>query len=409
MRIDIPYGQASMQLVLDDKTPIEVVSPGSAPANEQSIGTSLSHPLESPDLASFLSSRRKILVVVNDHTRPTPTSTVLRKLSLKEKDVTTIVASGAHKAPSQPQLEELFGGPDPPYGGRVVLHDSTDESQLKEIGRTSRGTELKFNKEVFDADGIIVVGSVEPHYFAGFTGGRKFLLPGLAGFRSVEMNHSLALDQNSKVLQLEGNPVHDDSMEALDLFDRYEDIFSIQVVLNHDHQVSNAYAGHVVNSFKAAVERAKAIYVAPIEAKADIVLAAARPPMDANLYQSHKAIENVKLALKDEGIIILVSPCDEGIGPSNFYDLLASGTSISKAIKEGYKLGYHKAARLARLTKQARLFAVTNLPSETLNRISIIPCRDVQSAVSVASTMRGINSRVLVVQDGCVTVPVPKN
>jgi nickel-dependent lactate racemase len=409
LKIEVPYGQGSMPLVLEDKRYAEVVSPRSTAPDESSIAKSLSNPLKSQDLASFLSTRKKILVVVNDHTRPTPTAAVLKKLDLNGKDIITIIASGAHRTPSQPEIEQLLGGPHPPYGGRVIVHDSRDESQLKAMGRTSRGTELQFNKQVFDTDGIITVGSVEPHYYAGFTGGRKFLLPGLAGFRSIEMNHSLALDENAKILTLEGNPVHEDFMEALDLFDRYDDIFSIQLVLNRDHEVSYTFSGHVADSFKSAIDRAREVFVAPVDAKSDIVLAVARPPMDADLYQAHKAVENVKLALKEGGIVILVSPCTDGIGPSGFYDLLASGGNISKTIRDGYRLGYHKAAKLISLTRQARLFAVTGLTSETLNQISIIPCKDVQSAVVVAGNMRGVDSRILVVLDACLTIPVPKN
>ena len=107
--------------------------------------------------------------------------------------------------------------------------------------------------------------------------------------------------------------------------------------------------------------RAKEIYVAPVEAKADIIVTVARPPMDLDLYQAHKAIENVKLALKDQGVVILVSPCTDGIGLRDFYDLLAHGGSVNafNITKETYRLGYHKAAKLAQLLKEARLFAVT--------------------------------------------------
>ena len=411
MKIDIPYGKSSMPLELNDGRSINVVSPRETPHDESSIETSLSNPQDSPDLVSFLSGRKKILVVINDHTRPTPTSAVLKRLDLKEKEVTTIVASGTHRPPSVRELEGLLGGPRPSYGGRVLVHDVNDESQLKSIGRTSRGTELQFNKHVFDADGIIVVGSVEPHYYAGFTGGRKFLLPALAGFRSIEMNHSLALDERSTILRLEGNPVHEDFMEALDIFDRYDDIFSIQLVLNRDHQTSHALSGHVINSFMSAVDRAKEIYVAPVEAKADIIVTVATPPMDLDLYQAHKAIENVKLALKDGGVMILVSPCIDGVGLRGFYDLLAHGGSVNgfNITKETYRLGYHKAAKLAQLRKEARIFGVTMLQPGTLKTIGITPYQDVQSAVDEASQLKGNDSRILVVLDGCLTVPVPQN
>ena len=409
MKIRIPYGQGSMQLDINDNRSIEIVSLSSTPPNESSIASSLSHPRGLPELSAFLSKRHKILVVINDHTRPTPTAAVLRTLDLKGKEVTTIVASGTHRAPSERELETLLGGPVPPYGGRVIVHNSRDNSQLKSMGRTSRGTELQFNEHLFHAEGIIVVGSVEPHYFAGFTGGRKFLLPALAGYKSIEMNHSLALDESSSILKLEGNPVHEDFMEALEIFNRYEDIFSIQLVLNRDHQVSCSLSGHIVDSFNGAVERAKETYVASVESKADVVIAVATPPMDLDLYQAQKAIENVKLALKDQGIVILVSPCPDGIGIRTFYDLLAAGGDVMKKIKEGYRLGYHKAAKLVELERRAKLFAVTNLQPETLNAISIAPYKDIQSAFDAATKLKGDNSRVLVALDGCLTVPVPRN
>jgi len=409
MKLDVPYAQASMKLEVNDDRPIDVVSPRWTPPDPNSISTSLSNPHEFPDLASFLSNRKRLLVVINDHTRPTPTAEVLEKLQLKEKEVTTIVASGAHRAPSHQELSELLGGPQPLYGGKVIVHDSRDPSQLKSIGRTSRGTKLAFNKRLFQADGIIVIGSVEPHYYAGFTGGRKFLLPALAGFRSIEMNHSLALDERSTILRLEGNPVHDDFMEALHMFNRYDDIFSIQLVLNRDHQVSFAQSGHIIHSFTNAVEAAKGIYVTPVDAKADIIITVARPPMDLDLYQAHKAIENVRLALKDQGVVILVSPCRDGIGPRGYYDLLSSGGDVFAKIRKRYRLGYHKAAKLVQISKSAKLLSVTDLPQRILGHMPIGACEDVQTAVDEATKLKGKNSRVLVVLDGCLTVPLPRN
>jgi nickel-dependent lactate racemase len=131
--------------------------------------------------------------------------------------------------------------------------------------------------------------------------------------------------------------------------------------------------------------------------------------MDLDLYQAQKAIENVKLALKGHGIVILVSPCWDGIGIRAFYDLLAAGGDVMKKIKAGYRLGYHKAAKLVELERRAKLFAVTNLQPETLNAISIAPYKDIQSAFDAATKLTGDNSRVLVALDGCLTVPVPRN
>ena len=407
MKLEIPYGQTSVGLELPEGIFTKVVSPKKTPVDENSIARSLTHPTNFKDLESFLANKRRILVVINDHTRPTPTSIVLKKLDLKGREATTIVATGTHRSPNPAELSRILGGALPPYGGNVVVHDSRDSTQLKLVGRTSRGTKLLLNRQLFDADGIIVVGSVEPHYFAGFTGGRKFLLPALSGLESIVMNHSHAVDERSRVLALDGNPIHEDFMEALNIFDRYDDILSIQLVLNAEQRVSFASSGHIVQSFAECVQRAKDIYVATVETKADIVISVARPPLDLDLYQSQKAIDNVKLALKDGGIVILVSKCPDGIGDRGFYDILASSKGAPPK-PNTCEFGFHKAAKMAGILRRARVFAVTDLPPELLSAISITPYSKLQDAIEDAVKLKGKESRILIVRDAGVTVPLPK-
>jgi nickel-dependent lactate racemase len=397
-----------MEIEIDEGRPVEIVLPKDTPA-QGSIAATLSHPINFEDLEPFIAQRRKILVVMNDHTRPTPSLEVFKHLNLKGKDVTTIVAPGTHRSPYPHELTGLLGGSTPPYGGRVVIHNSKDMASLKAIGQTSRGTKLLFNSHLFEADGIIVIGSVEPHYFAGYTGGRKFLLPALAGFQSVEMNHSLALDERARILSLDGNPVHEDFMEALDIFDRYDDIFSIQLAVNAKHEIGFSSSGHIVQSFMEAVKRAKEMYVAPVQTKADIVISVAKPPMDVDLYQSQKSFDNVKLALNEGGVLILVSRCTDGIGDRGFFDILASGEDVLKKAKENYKFGYHKAVKITELLNKAHVFAVTDLPQELLKSISITPYRNVQTALEDATKLMGRESKILIVQDSGITVPVPKS
>ena len=406
-KINIPYGQGSTELELGDALLTEVVSPKQTHVDESSITKSISKPTDFKSLGSFLADRRKILVVLNDHTRPTPSSIVLRKLDLSGKDVTTIIATGTHRSPNRAELSKILGGTVPPFGGKIAVHDSRDTAQLKFLGRTSRGTKLLLNQQVFDAEGIIVVGSVEPHYFAGFTGGRKFLLPALCGLESIVMNHSYAVDERSRILALDGNPIHEDFMEALNLFNRYDDIFSIQLVLNSEQQVSFASSGHIVQSFMECVERAKDVYVAPVESKADIVISVTRPPLDLDLYQSQKGIDNVKLALKDDGILILVSKCPDGIGDKGFYNILVSSKGAPPKANT-CEFGFHKAWKMAEILTRARVFAVTDLPPDLLRAISVTPYSKLQNAVEDAMNIRGKDSRILIVRDAGVTVPLPR-
>jgi len=406
-KINIPYGQGSTELELGDALLTEVVSPKQTHVDESFITKSISKPTDFKSLGSFLADRRKILVVLNDHTRPTPSSIVLRKLDLSGKDVTTIIATGTHRSPNRAELSKILGGTVPPFGGKIAVHDSRDTAQLKFLGRTSRGTKLLLNQQVFDAEGIIVVGSVEPHYFAGFTGGRKFLLPALCGLESIVMNHSYAVDERSRILALDGNPIHEDFMEALNLFNRYDDIFSIQLVLNSEQQVSFASSGHIIQSFTECVERAKDVYVAPVESKADIVISVSRPPLDLDLYQSQKAIDNVKLALKEDGILILVSKCPDGIGDKGFYNILASSKGAPPKA-DTCEFGFHKAWKMAEILTRARVFAVTDLPPDLLRAISVTPYSKLQNAVEDAMNIKGKDSRILIVRDAGVTVPLPR-
>ncbi|MGP8071043.1 MAG: nickel-dependent lactate racemase [Candidatus Bathyarchaeia archaeon] len=404
--MQVPFGQGSMKVEFEEGRPVETVSPADTPPDAEAVHRSIANPIDFKDFASFLSDKRKILVVVNDHTRSTPTAEVLKYLELRSKEVTTVIASGSHRAPDQRELEGITGGKIPPYGGRVVVHDSKDKTSLKPMGKTSRGTELSFNSLLFEADAIIPVTSVEPHYFAGYTGGRKFLLPALAGIDSITNNHCLAAEESSRVLRLEGNPVHEDFMEALKMFGRFDDIFSIQLVLNVKSQISYSSSGHIIQSFKQAVEYANQIYVPKIQEKADIVISVNKPPLDIDLYQSQKALQNVELSVKEGGIIILVSNCPEGIGDMNFYKLLTS-ESGGGGKENSRKFGYHKVVKLANLRKRASIFAVTSLPESVPKAIGLTPYQDLQKAFADATSIKGKKSRVLVVLDGAITVPMP--
>lgn len=404
--MQVPFGHGSMRLEVGEGRPVEIVSPADTRPDTDSIRRSIANPIDSEDFRSFISDKKKILVVVNDHTRSTPTAEVLKHLELRGKQITTVIATGSHRSPDQRELDEIVGGKAPPYGGRVVVHNSKDPTTLKQVGKTSRGTELSFNSLLFDADGIIPVASVEPHYFAGYTGGRKFLLPALAGIDSIASNHCLAAEDSSRVLRLEGNPIHEDFMEALQMFGRFDHMFSIQLVLNVKAQTSYSCSGHIVQSFKRAVEYAKEIYVPKIQEKADIVISVNKPPLDIDLYQSQKALQNVELSVKEDGIIILVSSCPEGIGDSNFYKLLTSKDG-GAGKENSRKFGYHKVVKLQNLLKRASIFAVTSLPDEVPKAIGLTPYRDLQKAFADATRIKGKNSRVLIVLDGAITVPVP--
>ena len=258
------------------------------------------------------------------------------------------------------------------------------------------------------AERILVIGSVEPHYFAGFTGGRKALVPGVAAHATIEQNHALAMSPGAQALALEGNPVHEDMVEAVSLL-RGPRMFAIMTVLDRENRVHFAAAGDLEGSFREAAAVAAEFHSVVVPERADVVVAVASPPLDIDLYQSQKAIEHGRLALRDGGVLILVSECREGIGDPVFVEILRGlGPSASPELAGSgpQLLGRHKAARLAAIMGRHRVCAVTSLPPHVLESIGITPCASLQPALDAALAAQP-DARVLVLMAASTTVPKP--
>ncbi len=409
--IKVPYGKEVLNININSENLAGIVVGNNVPVyNENEIlGRSLTSPINSKSLEDFWDGAEDPLFIINDATRPTPTLIVLENgfKTIKPKNPRFIVATGSHRAPTQQEYYQIMGHFYDEFKPYIFAHDARADQDMVYIGRSSLGTELKINKLVAEARKIIVIGSVEPHYFAGYTGGRKAFFPGVASYKSIEQNHLHALEPNAKTLALEENPVHEDMIDSMG-FLRQKEIFAIMIVLDKDHRIYAAASGNIDDSFKSAVEKAKEVFIVKIPEKADIVVTVAKHPMDIDFYQSQKAIENAKLVLKNKGIIILVSQCASGTGDTQFIKLLSSCSTppeVFNRIKEGYVLGYHKAAKLAEINLWAEMYAVTELPEEILRSMHIKPFNSLQTALDESIQKKGKNSKVLFMIDGSLTVP----
>jgi len=409
MKLNISYKRDSIPLEIDDKRIIKIVEANDVPfVNEEDvIRSGLDNPVGKYTFDSFLSECDKLLVIVNDGTRPTPTARVLKNIhsKLKDMDVQFIIATGVHRAPTNEEYRFIFGDLYDYYKDRILSHDARND-EMAYLGVSSNGTEMHINKLVTEYDKVMIIGSVEPHYFAGFTGGRKSFLPGVSSYKTIEMNHKHALHSDARALKLEGNPVHEDMIDALKTLNC--DVFSIQAVLDKKHKIYGLTSGDINESFFRAIDKAEEIFVTEIPEKADIVVSVAGYPMDVDLYQSQKALDNGKLALKDGGILIMVSSCREGLGEEAFYELLSSSETpaeVLEKIKENYVLGYHKAGKMAEVNLWADVRACSDLPDELWKKIFIKPVRDLQKAVDDALKEKGPDAGIILLTDGCMTVP----
>jgi nickel-dependent lactate racemase len=278
------------------------------------------------------------------------------------------------------------------------------------LGKSENGTEMYINKLVSEYGNVLVIGSVEPHYFAGYTGGRKSFLPGVASYKTIEMNHKLALSEKACSLALDDNPVNRDMVDAMNVL-KDINVFSIQTVLTGDHKVYAVTAGDLHKSFDEAIKYSNQIFCVPLSQKGNIVITAAPYPMDIDLYQSQKALDNGKHALEKNGIIILVSKCRTGVGEDAFLDLLAGADSckgVLEKLGDEYKLGYHKAAKMAQIGIHSDMWAVTDLEDKIIEKALLKPYSDIQKAVDDAIKeirKKGKKPKIIVMPLGSLTIP----
>lgn len=412
MKIDIPYGKSGVMSVnIDDTVRVNFLEANDVTIGDEdkNIQNAIANPVNSKHFKDFLAGAKKVLTIVNDATRPTPTQQILNFIfeDLKHTEYHFIIATGAHRGPSEEEFLQIFGSFYEQVKANIIVHDARIKEDMVFLGDSTNGTPMYVNKAYVDADKIIIISSVEPHYFAGYTGGRKSFLPGIASFETIEANHKLALVPEARALALEGNPVHEDMMDAIKTVK--QEIFSIMTVLDKHHKVYATCCGHINDSFHAAIQYANEVFAAPLKEKADIVVSVVKFPQDIDLYQAQKGIDNAKLALKEDGILILVAKCRCGIGGKAFADLLGSSdtpTAVLDTIEKGYVLGYHKAAKMAEIGLWAQMWGVTDIEPDVISKLFIRPFKDLQTAVDAALKEKGKNADVLFLMDGGLTVPL---
>lgn len=304
------------------------------------------------------------LVIINDAHRSTPSKKILEILlssAINHQIESIIIATGTHNAPSDKELKKLL--PRTKYLNEIeiLVHDSRS-TNLVNLGKTSRGTEILINPIINKYKQILCINSVEPHYFAGFTGGVKSILPGLAGIKTVEKNHSWALDPKSGPTKIKDNPLQLDLQEALTFVDNK--LLGVQMI-SIGEKIYDAFAGELMDSFNEARLKALDMFCFRIDQPVDLVLSVVYPPLDRSLYQAQKGIENTRQILKKGGQMILLAHSPNGIGNTAFYETMLKFDNpthvVENLTRENYNFGDHKAVKFATMKLEGELFLVGNL------------------------------------------------
>ncbi len=319
---------------------------------------------------------QKTLIIINDAHRATPSYRILDVLSdifPKDQIQEIAIATGTHSKPTDMELKRILKGLDKKLGAKILIHDSLAKN-LIEVGKTSRGTRVRINPVLQEYRKILCINSVEPHYFAGFTGGIKSIIPGLAHRDTVESNHSWALHEKCGPALLEDNPVHLDLWEAGEIVKDHLslDYYGIQMVNTAD-DIRFLSAGSLKDAFKKIAKYSRQVYCIKAENQYDVILSIVHPPLDRSLYQAQKGIENTRQILKDGGEMILYAQCYEGIGDQAFYDTLKRFNQVDGVLanitRENYRFGDHKAYKFASIAKDCTLSIVSELPENQVKKV----------------------------------------
>ena len=407
MQVSLRHGRDSVRLEIPQNRLLEIVKPKPSVHEGPSVLEALGAPMGAEPLPKLVDRKDKVAIVVSDITRPCPTKKILpfvmrslKTSGIPRDDVRILIGTGTHRGHSPAEKRTLLGTHATSIP-RVVDH-RMDSAQY--IGTTKRGTRVSVNPFLLDADFALAISNVDVHYFAGYTGGHKAVIPGVAGKETIERNHSLMTLPNAEPGVIESNPVREDLEEAgLMTGLRYV----VNVVLDETNRIIGAFAGDPIQAHRAATKTVDDLVKVPIKEPADIVVASAGGyPRDINLYQAHKAIENASHAVKNGGTIVLVAECGEGFGNTTFENWMTSASSLDEVgekLSKQFILGAHKAFALSKIAKRAEIIVASN----KLQASSIIlkTCKKPQDALNDAWRSHGRDASILLMPYAMNTLP----
>ena len=379
---------------------------------EAEVQRALENPIDSKRLSQIVGRGERVVIITSDITRPMPSKTVLPALieelalgGIKDEDIKIVFALGSHRKQTEDEMKSLVGEE---IYRRIRCVDS-DPKDCMRLGFTSSGTPVDIYSEVAKADRRICIGNIEFHYFAGYSGGAKVLMPGVSSREAIQANHSAMVKKSAKAGAIDDNPVRQDIEEVV----HYVPIdFLLNVVLDEKKNIIKAFAGHYKFAHRDGCKFLDSLYKVPIPKLADIVITTPGGyPKDINLYQAQKALDNAKHAVKEGGIIILLASCAEGLGEEVFERWIMASETPEKMIQDiqsNFELGGHKAAAIALVREKAKIFIVSDLDKTIAEKIFMESFNSMEEALKHAFELVGSDAQVVLMPYGGSTLPILK-
>lgn len=410
--LEFGIGRRTEKVLVPEKNLVGILraAAAEAPASEEAeIRRALAEPIGSKMLREIVRPGEKIAIISSDVTRPMPTAKVMPALldelyaaGVKGEDITLVFALGSHRRQSDEEKRRLAGE----RAWAEIRCVDSDPDDCVHLGVTKAGTPVDITRVVAQADRRICLGNVEYHYFAGYSGGAKAVMPGCSTRAAIQSNHSMMIRPEACAGNLKTNPVRADIEEAAALCGVD---FILNVVLGEHKEILRAAAGDVTAAHRALCAFLDTIYLKELPQAADIVLVSqGGAPKDLNLYQTQKALDNARHAVREGGIIILIGSCREGLGERVFEQWMTtspSPESMIERIGRDFQLGGHKAAAIAMTLRKAKIFLISDLEDDFVRSIFLTPQPSAQAALDEAFRQLGAEAKVLAMPFGGSTLP----
>ncbi|MDH5781654.1 MAG: nickel-dependent lactate racemase [Dehalococcoidia bacterium] len=421
--IEFPYGDSSIKARIPTKNISFLLSSKYVKGLEnerEAITNSLRSPIGCPPLRDRVTKNDKVVVLVTDNTRPCPDDRLLPPIlaELEEKvpreNITIIIALGLHPPLNKDEIIKLLGR-DIVENYNVVNHDV---NQCVYIGTTSRGTPVDINTKVLEADFRISTGYIEPHFFAGFSGGRKSIAPGVFSVRSAYKNHGYKMIEHPRTRAgiLKGNVFHEDLVEQAKMAKLD---FIVNVLLNwsiyyRKREITHVVAGDFIKAHERGCELERAIAEVKVDHKVDISITTnTGAPLDLDLYQTCKGIDIAAEITRDGGIVIVASSCFAGVGPAAFREVHASCSrpiEVLQKVRREEPIGVQWENQvLARTQLKNDVYLVSNLEDSVVKDMMITPIRTIEEGLEKAFKVLGSDAEIAVIPEGPLVLPLLQN
>lgn len=414
-KLHLPYGKSGIGFAIEEKHLLGVWQaplPPAAADGAEEVERALRNPINSLPLAELARGKRTVTVIASDHTRPVPSRilmpAILRHLRSGAPDieVTILIAAGCHRGTTQAELINKFGA-EIVQNERIVVHDCDDEATLCEAGTLPSGGNLRLNRLALECDLLVAEGFIEPHFLAGFSGGRKSVLPGIAARETVMANHcaEFIASEFARTGNLDGNPIHQDMLYAAK---QAKLAFILNVVIDEHKEIIRAFAGEPEKAHAegcAFLQQHCGVSV-PV---ADIVVTSnGGYPLDQNVYQSVKGMTAGEAVCRPGGVIIIAASCNDGHGGEAFFQVLSQARSAGELLKSIEAVPRNKTTPdqwqyqiLARILKDYHVIIVTrDCDHDMIGRMKMLAADSVEQAWQMASEITGGQCRTAVIPDG---------